>query len=243
MNNKTFSKIWILIILILISGGGFLIGQYFGTPTEKGEEPKGEPITFDKNFEKCLKASSLSEYCKKAKIESIYDLLQIDELEPVSIPIRTNFSDIEIYNIPDGAAGGDVITIPIIRFGNNYCALTDLNFQKIFAPIKRDEAIEYLNFRLITLAVSSYGRARYTVTSEEEYNKEKYKFCKKPISPKKITHINKETPDGFIIEWIYFTPVYRSGVYEAEVKVNRDGKIKTLKEGNRFIDCGSGIMF
>ncbi len=243
MNNKAFSKIWILIILIVIIGGGFLTWQYFGAPKEEGGEQGGKPITFDKDFEACVKASSLSEYCKKVKIESVYDLSKIDELEPVSVPVRMNFPDIEIYNIPDGAAGGDLFTIPVIKFDNNYCALTDLNFQKIFGPIQREEAIEYLNFRLISLAASSYGRTRYTITREEEYNKEKYKSCKRPISWKRITHITKETPDGFIIEWIYFTPVRRSGVYETEVKVNRDGTIKILKEGNRFIDCGAGIMF
>ena len=233
----------LIIVIVALLAGGILVWQYFGIPKEEDEEPGGGPITFDKDFEECVEASSLSEYCKKTEIKSVYDLSKIDELKPISVPVRINFPDVEIYNIPDGAVGGDLFTIPVIKFNNTYCLLTDLNFQKIFAPIQKGEAIEYLNFRLITLGGSSYDRARSTITSEEEYKKEKYKTCKKPIFWKKITNITRETPDEFIIEWIYFTPVHRSGAYEAKVKVNRNGTIQILKEGNRFIDCGAGIMF
>ncbi|MDI6592037.1 MAG: hypothetical protein QME61_03860 [Patescibacteria group bacterium] len=222
---------------------GILAWQYLGRSKEEDEKLGGEPITLSKDFEECMEASSLREYCQKAKIESIYDLSEIDKLKPISVPVKINFPDVKIYNIPDGAAGGDVFTIPLIKFDNNYCKLTDSNFQKLFTPIQKEEAIEYLNFRLITLAPSSYQRAGYTITSKEEYNKEIFKTCKKPIFWKKITDIIQETPDGFIINWIYFTPAYDSGVYETRVKVNRDGEIQILREGIRFIDCGRGIMF
>lgn len=40
MDTKAFSKIWIIIILIIFIAGGFLAWQYFGMPKEKVEVPE-----------------------------------------------------------------------------------------------------------------------------------------------------------------------------------------------------------
>lgn len=42
MNNQAFSKIWIIILIVLV-GGGIFVWQYFGTPKEEAKAP-GESV-------------------------------------------------------------------------------------------------------------------------------------------------------------------------------------------------------
>ena len=67
-----------------------------------------------------------------------------------------------------------------------------------------------------------------------------------PESEKRLTTI-KETKDGFLVNWVYYTPFgYRAGYYEDKLKITHDGRIEFLEEVERplepFIDCGPGLM-
>jgi hypothetical protein len=72
----------------------------------------------------------------------------------------------------------------------------------------------------------------------------KQRSCKKSVSLEKdITKIIRETADGFIIDWIYFQLIDKSGFYKATMKVNYNGTIQTIKQADRVVDCGPDIMF
>lgn len=197
------------------------------------------------SFEKCIEASSFVDYYEKAGIPFEPEWMS-GLIKSESIPIRINFSNIEIYNIPLEMAGGDWFTKPIIKSANLYCELTDNNAKKLFDPIQKEEAINYLIFRLVTLGQSGYEVERATILDKKDY--ENYE-CDKPISDfeKRITTL-QETKDGFLINWVYYTIFGpRAGYYEEEVKIKRNAKIELLEKTNGllkpFIDCGEGAIF
>ena len=43
MNNQSFSKIWIIVVVMVIIGGGILAWQYFGVPKEEVRAPEEVP--------------------------------------------------------------------------------------------------------------------------------------------------------------------------------------------------------
>ena len=56
MNNQAFSKIWIIIVLIILIGGGLLAWQYFGKPASIAILTECENIvTFDRTVSDDLK--------------------------------------------------------------------------------------------------------------------------------------------------------------------------------------------
>lgn len=234
MNLKIKIFIGVLLTVIILVGGWLTWG--------KREAP----------FEKCIKATSFTDYYRKAGIPFEEWVVPIEEwmkewIKPASIPIRINFSGVEIYNIPVGGAGGDVFTKPIIKSGNLYCELTDRNSQKLFAPIQKEEAIKYLDFKLVTLGRNGYQVSRSTILDREDYE-DVYRnlTCDKSISDseKRITTL-QETKDGFLINWVYYTMFgERAGYYQWKVKVGPDAKIQIIEETDKpFIDCGEGAIF
>ncbi len=215
--------------------------------------PTPPPTPVEITFEECVEASSFKDYYEKAGIEEAGFPFEPEWmnafLEPVPIPIRTNLSNAEIYNIPLERVGGDVYTNPIIKSGNLYCVFTDSNAEKLFAPIQKEEAIDYLIFRLVTLGESGYQVERYTILTKEDYEKVTEKgdyFCEKtvPESEKRITTI-QETQDGFLINWVFYTFFgERAGYYEHKVKIGYDAKIQYLEAADKpFFDCGPGAIF
>jgi len=231
-------KFFLIVIILTFLTGGFILYQLLKSQVMEflGTLP---------GFEKCIKASSFIEYFEKAGVTPMQDLKEHDweKLSPINIPLQINFSEIQIYQIPIGQAGGDVLTKAILKFKNKYCELTDSNFQILFAPIEKDEVIKYLEFRLITLASSAYGRCRTTILKEEEYSE---KWCltdKLEGKEKKITTL-QETKDGFLVDWIYYTSCAPSGFYEVRIKVKKNGELKVIDWPQQpFIPCGPGIMF
>lgn len=228
-----------ILIGILIVGIVLMVGWWIWKESEN-EEGTEIPL------EKCIEASSFVDYYEKAGIPFEPEWMS-GLIKSEFIPIRMNFSDIEIYNIPLEMAGGDWFTEPIIKSDNLYCELTDKNIETLFTPIQKKEAIDYLIFLLVTLGQSGYDVERATILDKKDY--ENYE-CGKPISDfeKRITTL-QETKDGFLINWVYYTPCGfpRAGYYRGKVKVGYDAKIEVLEQTNLFlkpfIDCGEGIIF
>ncbi len=215
-----------------------------------GKIPDWEAFT---PFEECVEAFSFEDYYEKAGIEEAgfpFEPEWMSEfLEPVPIPVRTNFPEVEIYNIPLERAGGDVYTNLIIKSGNLYCVLTDSNTEKLFAPIQKEEAIDYLIFREVTLGITEYQRQCDTVLTKEDYERISERgeyFCEKPVpEPEKRITTVQETKDGFLINWVYYTFFgERAGFYEHKVEIGYDAKIQYLEAADKpFIDCGPGAIF
>jgi hypothetical protein len=203
-------------------------------------EPAPEPAP---PFEKCIEASSFEDYFEKAGLADAgfeFDEWMSNWLVAVPIPIKTNLPDAEIYNIPFERAGGDVYTFPIIKSGNSYCDITDSNAEQLFAPIQKEDAIDYLVFRLVTLGSNIYSYERHTIFTREDY--ENYPCPQSvPESEKRITTM-EESNDGFLINWVYYTPVgERCGYYEYKLEIGYTGTIQSLEASDKpFIDCGPG---
>lgn len=200
-------------------------------------------------LEKCIEVSSFVDYYEKAGIPFEPEWMS-GLIKSKSIPIRMNFSDIEIYNIPLERAGGDWFTEPIIKSDNLYCELTDKNIETLFAPIQKKEAIDYVIFRLVTLGQSGYAVERTTILDKKDYENDYENYeCGKSISDfeKRITTL-QETKGGFLVNWVYYTIFgTRAGYYEEKIKVGYNAKIELFEEANGFlkpfIDCGEGAIF
>jgi len=196
-------------------------------------------------FEQCIEASSFTEYFNKAGIIPYIHNNEQDweKIEPVPIPIRVNFSAVKIYKIPIAIAGGEILTTPIMKYGNKYCEFTESNASKLFSPIQKDEIIKYLDFQAVTLAGSVYGWARDTILSKDDYLKS---YCPETNIyllndlDKKITTV-QEVEDGFLVNWIYYTGMIWRGYYEVKVNIGKDARIQVTEEVHKpFIDCGQG---
>ncbi len=202
-------------------------------------------------FEECVEASSFAEYYKTADIELFGYQVDTQEwrervkeiektIKPSSVPVRSNFLEVGVYNLTTGAAGGDILTTPILKSGNYYCKLTEPNFSKLFFPIRKEEAIKYLDFRFVTL--DGYES---TIFTKQDYQG---KFCPEvdikslKESDKKITTL-QEINDGFLISWITYTQIDRMGFYEFKVRIKKDASIQILEWPKKpFIDCGPGVV-
>ena len=237
------------LVMALVANGIFAACAPKPTPTPPTPPPTEIP------FEECVEASSFEDFYKKAGIEEAEFPFEPEWmsafLKPVPIPVRKNPPDVEIYNIPLEPAGGDLYTTPIIKSGNLYCELTDSNAEKLFAPIQKEEAIDYLIFRLVTLGTTDYQRARDTILTKEDYGRISERgeyFCEKPVpeSERRITTV-QETEDGFLINWVYYAYLgRRAGFYEFKVEIGYDVKIQFLEvsddEPKPFYDCGPGAI-
>ena len=238
-------KIFSIIITVTILIGGFVLYWFLKLQVLESKPQAPESSVIPSDFEKCIQATSLYEYFKKAKIESLISLdeKELKEFYPVEVPLSMNFPEAKIYQIPIAEAGGDVLTEPVLKIKDKYCPLTESNFQVLFAPIEKDEVIKYLHFRLVTLASSAYGRewCRKTILKEEDYLE---KACPLgEIKEKRVTTL-KETKDGYLVNWVYYTMCAPSGFYEVKVKVKKNGEIKIISWPKEpFISCGPGIMF
>jgi hypothetical protein len=211
-----------------------------------------EPTPAGTPFEGCIEASSFEDYYKKAEFPLEYESEWMSEwLTPVPIPVKMNFSDIEIYNVPVEQMGANMFFTPIIKSGNLYCELTDSNAKILFAPIEKEEAVSYLILRLVTLGGSAGAVSCQTILAGEDYDKVAEGpgyICERPVpeSERRVTTI-EDTENGFLVNWVYYTPLgYRAGYYEDKLKINHDGRIEFLEEVERplepFIDCGPGLM-
>jgi len=61
MHNQAFSKIWIVIILVVLITGGILTWQYFSTPKEEAKIVGEEKLPLSSNIAECSKSSIPSE--------------------------------------------------------------------------------------------------------------------------------------------------------------------------------------
>ena len=211
----------------------------------------GRNLQINKNLEQCIEASSLHDYLQKAKVEPWGNNEVWKVIKSKDIPVPVNISGIEIFQVPISAAGGDILTTTVIKSGNKYCKLTDKNAQILFAPIKKEQSVKYLIFRLNTLASSGFGASQVTILERDDYGEtdEERIFCvdnaKIDFSSveKKITTV-EETADGYLINWVFFTEVGKAGYYEERIKIGTDAKIQILEwPKTPFINCGSGIVF
>ena len=222
------------------------------SPEPEPQPPALPPEPAATSWEECIEASSFEDYYSKAEFPLEYESEWMSEwLTPINIPIRINTTDIEIYSVPVEQMGADMFFTPIVKSGNLYCELTDDNAEALFAPISKEEVIDYLILRLVTLGGSASAISQYTLLTEKDYDtvaEDPGFMCDKsiPESEKRVTAV-QETEDGFLINWVYYTPVgYRAGFYEDKLKIGYDGSIEFLEEVERplepFIDCGSGLM-
>lgn len=240
LNKKVSTSTAIAIIIICILLGGVLVGwRYKGLiATEMPQFPIVEenPLA---EFEKCVQSSSWQEYREKEfpEVPSTDKLVKPAEIQS---PIEKNFSEVGIYQLPLGHAGGDVLTEPILKIDDNYCKGTDSNLQNLFAPITKKEVKKYLKLRLITLAASNYGRSASPVLNEGYYEQKGFEI--EEFDKRKVTSV-QENENNFTVDWIWHSPTAKAGFYEQKIKVKEDGSIKKLNEPNRFIDLGPGIMF
>lgn len=216
------------------------------------QPPNPSPEPAKDTFENCIEASSFEEYYAKAEIMLEFDSEWINEwLTPITIPVRTNVTGIELYNVPVEQMGANMFFTPVIKSGNLYCELTDRNAEILFSPVSKEEAIDYLILQLVTLGGSAGAISQHTILAKEDYDtiiEDPGYMCDKsiPESEKRVTNL-QETEDGFLVNWVYYTPVgYRAGYYEDKLKIGYDGRIEFLEEVERplepFIDCGQGLM-
>jgi len=254
MQKKQSVTILIVVIVVVLGlGYWFFIKPDRPQPATGPDKPqpttspdKPRPNASGQEFEQCVQASSLKDYCKKANIELCQEPNWLEGAEtPIAAPIKMNYANVTIHKIPAGLAGGDVLTIQMLVVKGNYCQITEGNLNKLFAPIAVEDAVEYMIFRFVTLASSSYGSVRETIYTTDQYDKENsYVGCPKPIKDREITELLAEKDDHYIITWIYYDPTYRSGFFDPKVKVKKDGRIEILNSPQEpFIDCGPGIMF
>lgn len=155
---------------------------------------------------------------------------------------------IELHLLPIGLAGGDVLAFPIIEVGNRvlpkvYCQATDKNYGRLFAPLARDEVLDYLDFRFITLSGSSYGRLRHPISSLEEFESAPcWENPEKDDVEADYCEV-EETSEFFVVNWVYYTGAGESGIYRQKIKVKKTAGIEYLTEVEKLLFCGPGIMF
>jgi hypothetical protein len=249
IRRKVLTGLSYSVIAISLAVSGVLVSC---TPEPAPPPPTPQPEPETGTLENCIEASSFEDYYQKSEFNIEYDAEWMSEwITPVPITVRKNLTDIEIYSIPIEQMGADMSFTSVIKSGNLYCELTDSNAEKIFAPVGKEEAIDYLILRLVTLGTSTGAISQSTILTEADYDRiveDPGYMCERtvPESERRITTL-EETEGGFLVTWVYYTPFgYRAGYYEDKLKIGHDGRIEFLEEVERplepFIDCGQGFI-
>lgn len=193
-------------------------------------------------FDSCVKSADLKKYLKKTN--DMFNEAFFKE-SPVPIPLKTNLSNIEIVKIQIAIVGAELIEKPFIKNGKQYCELTDSNISKLFAPIKKENALKYLEFRELNLAGLASAAGKKTILDSKEYEKlGKEIGCdgsKIPLSQKKITKV-EEDPLFYFIDWAYFTPMAAAGYYLEKIKIKKDDARIEQVGSETILKCPTGIM-
>ena len=110
--------------------------------------------------------------------------------------------------------------------------------------------MKYVDFLGVTMGSSAYNRARKTVWQTADYDTIGCQAT--PDSPagkipgqttRKITSA-QQNPDGFEVNWVYFTPTYPAGYFLDTYLVKTDGEISNLNVPDQpFWACGGGFLF
>lgn len=114
MNNQSFSKIWIIVLIVLI-GGGVLVYQYFGVPKEEAKVP-GEKVPEEITKDEIVKVDENLVFDKFGFSLFLPDdwRVEINEIKEVSAPYgRFSFSFIPPEGLPSGWSFWGVLYIDI----------------------------------------------------------------------------------------------------------------------------------
>jgi len=255
------NKSIILFILILIFlAVGILVWQ--SQPTKKVvnvEKEEEEEIIITK-LENCIEASSLEDYYeKKGYSKEMLEKLGKSWTEkteaPIEIPSKLTLrvKGLKIYQFPINLAG---IIEPVVVYNNKYCELTEKNYALLFAPIEKDNVIDYLLFAEVALSRSHHGYfgwvSGHVMLKNEDYDKwlfenpnfsEKYE-CSRRLedlsqSERRLSRV-EEINGQYVVSLVYCSRLTDAGCYESEFIVAKDGSITKGKK-EKFIECKAGI--
>ena len=196
----------------------------------------------------CYEADSVSSFMKKIGIKEFYIENWPDKYTgEVTPPIQINFSQAKIFTTIQPMGGGDHATIPFIKLDNTYCKLTENNAKIVFGPIQnKEDALEYYMFLRKDIA-SAYGANIFYILKKEDYKNSRVDgndgICPdnyKQTLNKVSTLSNAD--DGYLLNLITFTYIYRTEFRESQMKVKFDGTIEEVSQ-KQLLDCGGGAVF
>lgn len=131
---------------------------------------RNQRITID-DFENCIRASSIEDYYDKTvgkeEFKELFSFLE----NPVLIPntLTPNLENVKIYLIPVGVGGEDVLAKSVIVYQDNYCEGTANNLSKLFAPLTKENVIDFYLLKQ-KIGHSDYSRSgNYLIRSPEDY--------------------------------------------------------------------------
>jgi len=79
MHNQAFSKIWIVIILVVLITGGIFTWKYFSTPKEETKVAEEEKLPLPSNIAECSKSSIPSEQIITGSFRSVDEFTSAGE--------------------------------------------------------------------------------------------------------------------------------------------------------------------
>jgi len=201
---------------------------------------------FRENPCKFIEQKELSDFCLRSVEKMKKDTP--GELLPLSLQKKLP-EGITFHLVPFALAGGDVLAVPLIEIRNTflpnvYCRATDKNYSRLFSPLAYEEVLDYLEFRLIKLSASTYGKTALVIRRPIPIKDSK--LCLK--NPKKegidVAYSKvEEKAENYLVDWVYSTSTGRMGVYIQKLEVEKNAQIKSLGEVEEILYCGQGVRF
>lgn len=127
---------------------------------------------------------------------------------------------------------GGIGPFVILSYQNQYFAMSETNFARLYSPVTREKLLPYLK------GYQSLFGNPFGIVVEQGHVPQLFDEEDKPP---KITSV-RPTKDGFVVNLVLYTPIHERCFWEENLEVRKDGTVK--RKGQKMLkDLGGGIMF